>query len=72
MVGQLYVSPSNIGSQRLTPIYFPKAVSQTNLFFGYRNLDGCQDFTIQLALYTVGGGPWPPYSYVLVPAENNP
>jgi hypothetical protein len=71
LMGPLYVSPSNIGSQRLRPIYFPKAVSQTNLFFGYSNLDGCQDFTLQVALYNVAGGPWPPYSYIIMREERS-
>lgn len=68
LVGQLYVSPYNTDSQRINPISFPKADWQTNLFFEYRNLDGCQDFNLELALYTIGRGPWPPYSYILMPA----
>jgi hypothetical protein len=66
LVGQLFVSPSNTSSEWIRPITFQEAVIQTNLFFGYRNLDGCQDFTLQLVLYTVTGSPWPPYSYVIM------
>jgi hypothetical protein len=66
LVSQLYVSPSNTDSDQLRPILFPKGFRQTNLFFGYRNLDGYQDFTLQVALYNVARGPWPPYSYIIM------
>jgi hypothetical protein len=66
LVGQLFVLPSNIRSEWMMPMFIKGAVSQFNFIFGYRGLDGCQDFTLHLVLYTKAGGPWPPYNYVVM------
>jgi hypothetical protein len=67
LVGQLYVMPfSNKQTQDITTILAREAESQLNLSFIYSNLTNCDDYVVQLLLYTVSSGTWPPYSYIIM------
>lgn len=44
---------------------------QVNLVLQYNNIDSIGDVTVQLSLFTPSKGPWPPYTYVIYPTNEN-
>ena len=66
LVGQLYVMPNQDQISDMKPIIASDAISQKNLCFICKDLVNCNNYLLQLVLYSHKLGPWPPYNYIVM------